>query len=544
MADIIGNAASTAHVYPEGCYFKTIEDIKDKHVTIMGLGLNGGGEACVKFFLRHGAYVLVTDLKSRQELEPTILSLTMDKTLNRSRLSYVFGEHRVEDFANADCVIKNPGVKYEGNKYLAAAKAVETDMSIFLHFCKAPIIAVTGSKGKSSTASAIAYGMKQSGFRCFLGGNIALSPLSFLEDTDGTTPVVLELSSWQLRDLRGRKVLKPKIAIITTILPDHQNWYDGMDSYVADKRLIYENQDADDYTILSADEDGYMDECQNKHPECKCWGDDFALETRATVFRYSKVPFIRSFYGAFLRQGRAGGAAIGYSYLPVKLRSRHGQQKDLREEEILGELAVPGDIMRMNALVAALALQLQGIAPLQIKGVLAQWPGLPYRMEACHSWTSPSDKRPVVFYNDSCATVPEAAAAATQAFKRSVIYIGGGTDKNLDFFPLAQALHGNNDVTFKPKDIYLLEGTGTEKLRTLLDARHVSYRGPFASIRDLLLELRVNLKDPDARKVYGPVSSKNPLPIVFSPGATSFGMFANEFDRGEQFKKQVRDLFF
>ena len=532
------------HVYPEGCYFKSLDDIKDKHITIMGLGLNGGGEACVKFFLRHGAYVLVTDLKSRQELEPTILSLTMDQTLNRSRLSYVFGEHRKEDFANADCVIKNPGVKYEGNAYLAVAKAVETDMSIFLHFCKAPIIAVTGSKGKSSTASAIAYGMKQSGFRCFLGGNIAVSPLSFLEETDGTTPVVLELSSWQLRDLRGRKVLKPKIAVITRILPDHQNWYKDMDSYVADKRLIYENQDANDYTLLSADEDGYLDECMAKRPECKCWGDDFAQESKATVLRYSKAPFIRSHYGAFLRSGQYNNAARGYSYLPVKLRSRHGQQKDLREEEILGDLIVPGSVMRINALVAALALQLQGIAPVQIKDVLASWPGLPYRLEACHSWMVPLDKRPVIFYNDSCATVPEAAAAATQAFRRAVIYIGGGTDKNLDFLPLAQALHGIDDGIIKPREIYLLEGTGTDKLRSLLDERHVAYRGPFASIRDLLMDLKVNLNDPESRKIYGPVSSKNPLPIVFSPGATSFGMFANEFDRGDQFKKQAKDLFF
>ena len=112
---------SKVHVYPEGCYFKSLEDIKDKHITIMGLGLNGGGEASVKFFLRHGAYVTVTDMKSRQELEPTILSITNDPELDRSRLTYVLGQHRMEDFSNADCVIKTPGVKFEGNQYLQAA---------------------------------------------------------------------------------------------------------------------------------------------------------------------------------------------------------------------------------------------------------------------------------------------------------------------------------------------------------------------------------------------------------------------------------------
>ena len=115
----------------------------------MGLGLNGGGEACVRFFLKHGANVLATDMKTEEQLLPTIKKLSEDPELDTSRLTYRLGEHLIEDFENADCVIKNPGVKIEGNKYLAAARAIETDISIFLHFTKAPVIAVTGSKGKS-----------------------------------------------------------------------------------------------------------------------------------------------------------------------------------------------------------------------------------------------------------------------------------------------------------------------------------------------------------------------------------------------------------
>ena len=194
------------HVYPEGCFFNSIEDIKDKHITVMGLGLNGGGEASVKFLLRHGAHVLVTDMKTKEQLKATIDSINMDKTLDTSRLTYVLGEHRIEDFSNADCVIKNPGVKFNGNKYLEAAKAIETDISLFLKFTKAKIIAVTGSKGKSSTVSAIYYGLEKSGFDVFLGGNITVSPLTFLEQTSEKSVVVLELSSWQLADLRGRKL--------------------------------------------------------------------------------------------------------------------------------------------------------------------------------------------------------------------------------------------------------------------------------------------------------------------------------------------------
>ena len=217
-----------AHVYPKGCFFKSIDDIKDKHITVMGLGLNGGGEAVARFLLKRGAYVLVTDMKTEEQLKPTLNSIAFDDTLNKERLTYVLGGHRIEDFRDADCVIKNPGVKIQGNEFLSAAPAIETDISLFLQFTKAPIIAVTGSKGKSSTVSAIHYGLNKAGFKAFLGGNITVSPLNFLEETNENTPVVLELSSWQLADLRGRGLLKPKISLITKIVPDHQNWYGNM----------------------------------------------------------------------------------------------------------------------------------------------------------------------------------------------------------------------------------------------------------------------------------------------------------------------------
>ena len=90
-------------IFPKGCVFNSLEDIKDKHITVMGLGLNGGGEACVKFFLKHGAYVIATDMKTQEQLKPTIDSISHDTSLDFSKLTYVLGEHRIEDFKNADC---------------------------------------------------------------------------------------------------------------------------------------------------------------------------------------------------------------------------------------------------------------------------------------------------------------------------------------------------------------------------------------------------------------------------------------------------------
>ncbi len=528
------------HIYPEGCIFSSLEDIKNKKITIMGLGLNGGGEACVRFFLKHGAFVTVTDMKTAEQLATTIESISNDKTLDKSRLQFILGGHRIEDFSNADCVIKNPGVKIEGNKFLAAAKAIETDLSVFLKFTKAPIIAVTGSKGKSSTVSAISYGLNQAGFKCFLGGNITVSPLTFLEKTDGTTPVVLELSSWQLADLRGRKLLKPKIAIITKIVPDHQNWYGDMDSYVADKKLIYADQDNDDWTILDFDKDNYLNETKLPKDGCKCWGDLFASETKAKVLRYSKQPLPKEVFGAFQESESIPG---GYARLPFDLLKTAAKLKEITEEKIMGALQVPGRHMKANVLNACLTMAIMGVAPDQIINILGQWKGVPHRLEKFLDFSC-SNGRKVVFFNDSCATVPEAAVAAVQSFEQRVVLIAGGTDKKLDFLPLAKCLDpAFNSRRFLPYEIYLLAGTGTDKLLPLLNERNIKYEGPFDSLKVLLEVLKASLTSASNEKIYGRVYSDTWLPVVFSPGATSFGMFKNEFDRGNVFKSLVKTIF-
>ncbi|MBP5251969.1 MAG: UDP-N-acetylmuramoyl-L-alanine--D-glutamate ligase [Treponema sp.] len=510
-----------AHVYPEGCVFNSLNDIKEKKVTVMGLGLNGGGEACVRFFLKYGAIVTVTDMKTKEQLKPTIDSIAKDKTLPLENLTYVLGEHRIQDFSEADCVIKNPGVKYEGNKFLAAAKAIETDISIFLHFTKAPIIAVTGSKGKSSTVSAIDYGLKAAGSTSFLGGNITVSPLTFLEQTTKNTPVVLELSSWQLRDLRGRKALKPKIAIITKIVPDHQNFYGAMDPYVDDKRLIYADQDENDFAIFDADDDGYLKETSSPKEGCTCWGDDFASEAKAKVLRYSSKEFTKPFKGVF-QKNKEGFVNI-----------------NAKTECLIKSLMVPGPHNRINVLNASLVLYLMKVEPDCIQKVMSVWTGIPHRLEYFYEWDCTSGKK-IAFYNDSCSTVPEAAAAASQSFESRVIFITGGTDKNLDFLPLARTLNGESGTKFPPEEIYLLSGTGTDKLVPLLDERGVKYEGPFDSLEVLLSVLKANLET--GRKNKDAEESEK-LNVVFSPGCTSFGMFANEFDRGNSFKKYVEKLF-
>lgn len=454
----------------------------------MGLGLNGGGEAAVRFFLNKGANVLVTDMKTQEQLQSTIDRINSDKTIDTSKLTYRLGEHRIEDFENADCVIKNPGVKYEGNKYLAAAKAIETDLSIFLRFTDCPIIAVTGSKGKSSTVSAIYYGLTQAGYKTFLGGNITVSPLTFFDQVNSDTPVVIEFSSWQLSDLRGRKVLKPHIAIITKIVPDHQNWYGNMEDYVADKRLIYADQDKGDYSLFDAGQDE-----PGTGPKCGgTWGDLFAKESKATVLRY-----------------------------------------DAEKPQIdLGKLLVPGKHMRTNAQNAALVMKLMNVPEDKIIKILQSWPGIDHRLQYFHSWKNNAGTT-FKFYNDTCATVPEAAAAATQAFEKSVTLITGGTDKGLELDKLTEVLINKDNNAIPVKNIYMLSGTATDKITPELDKNNVSYNGPYSNLKDLLSALKNELANEKGTDEV----------IVFSPGATSFGMFNNEFDRGNKFMDGVKEIF-
>lgn len=537
MSDVKEPLPPVPHIYPAGCYFKSIDDIAGKTVVVMGLGLNGGGEASVRFLLKHGANVIATDMKTEADLKTTVDSLNNDADLDTSRLTYRLGEHRLEDFENADCVIKNPGVKYDGNKYLAAAKAIETDISLFLAFSKAPIIAVTGSKGKSSTVSAVYYGLKQSGFNAYLGGNITVSPLTFLDQTDETTPVVLELSSWQLADLHGRKALKPKVSIITKIIPDHQNFYHSMIAYVNDKKLIYADQTKKDYAIFDFDSDPAAD----GGTLIDNWGDLFAKECKATVLRYSKKQLPEGVLGVW--QDKKGN---GVARLSTKILDTLPQDYEKNTETVLKDLIVPGKHMRLNCLNAALVLRIMGVSPERIVEVMGRWSGIEHRLEFFHETKIAGTT--YRFYNDSAATVPEASAEATQAFGKPVIFLTGGTDKGLDLSPVARGIcdNGKNIV---PSDVYLLAGTATDKLIPDFEAQKISYNGPFNSLDEMLEALKKNL-EASTNSATGKPFDKLRIPpvettkvIVFSPGATSFGMFKNEFDRGNQFKSKVKKIF-
>ncbi|MDR0526743.1 MAG: UDP-N-acetylmuramoyl-L-alanine--D-glutamate ligase [Spirochaetaceae bacterium] len=464
----------------------------------MGLGLNGGGLASAVFLAKRGAELIVTDLRGEDVLRPSIEALEAAvRETGAPPPRYVLGRHELSDFEAADIVIKNPGVRPD-SPYLKAAKRVETDISLFLRENPARICAVTGSKGKSFTASALYSGLSayhkectaKNGENCgaaFLGGNITVSPLTFIEKLDEKDDVVLELSSWQLGDL-PQDLLKPHVALFTSIMSDHLDRYGTMEAYVADKKLIYKNQDSSCLTI-ARDEP---------------WGEQFLRETKART----------AFYGEVERKGTCGWFDSKknecFARGPLGVLGASSV-----ERVVLSETAVPGRHQKLNLLGAALAMLELGLKSDFIANAVSCFKGIEHRLEFFY------ENAGIKFYNDSAATIPEAAAAAIAALKKPVL-ITGGTDKSLDFAPLLQAAAG-------AKKIILLEGTASDKLCVLFRAAALEFEGPFGSLEAALHAALEAAQSGDS--------------VVLSPGCTSFGMFLNEFDRGKKWKAAVLNAF-
>lgn len=462
-------------------------------VLVMGLGLNGGGFASVLYLAKHGADLTITDLHDEGSLTPTLEKLANALPNGAmSHIRFVLGRHEIADFVDADMVIKNPGVRTD-SPFLRFATCIETDISLFLASFPSRLIAVTGSKGKSGTASAIHWVMQKARENkslpgnAFLGGNIAVSPLSFLDRLGPEDDVILELSSWQLGDLKGKTkdgspLLKPRAVVVTAILPDHQNYYRNMRDYVADKRVICHGQDQVDVIIVENDP----------------WGQSFFAETKARPLVYANIPLAQGAAGGWLERGRG------------LTRICSGEVVEIVPTKTI----VPGPRQKKNLLAAGLALLDLGLSVPFVNGSLGGFPGIEHRLEFF------CERNGVRFYNDTTATIPEAVVAAVESFDEPIVLVVGGADKNLDFTPLAAA-------AAKAKAVILLDGTACAKLRALLENAHIPYFGPFDSISKAASISEEQAADGDI--------------VVLSPGCASFGMFQNEFDRGNQWKAAVRN---
>lgn len=450
--------------------------LRGKNILIQGLGLNGGGVETSLFFLRNGIDITITDLKDEKILSPSIDKLS----IYNDKIHYVLGTHREKDFIDADIIVKGPGVP-PANKFVQLGiengAIITSDIDIFLTISQTDIFAVTGSKGKSTTVSIIYSIFKQKTDNAFLGGNITISPLSFYNKLNEKSLIILELSSWQLRDIKD-KGHHFNGACITNLMNDHQNYYHSMEDYLNDKLIISQNQSADNFILI---------------PYKIKYITDETINSNAKIYHYdiedNNADFFYEGQFAFFRSGKSK-----IQLFPIS------------------KINIPGTHVKTNMLIAAAFSYLAHIKPTIITNGIENFKGVPYRMEVV------AQHNEITFINDSASTIPEAAKAAILAYDKPIIWLAGGSDKNLDFSIL-------EEVASIPQNILLLSGNGTDKMKKYIDTKKVIE----SSSLETLFEKAISLAKP------GTI-------ILFSPGCTSFGLFNNEFHRGDSFNKLVKEF--
>ncbi len=398
-------------------------------------------------------------------------------------ITYVLGQHREDDFRSADLVVRNPAVpRHSPYLQVAAAAGVPVVMEMTLFFEECPsrnIIGITGTKGKTTTTLLLAAVLREHGWPHVVAGNLRRSALETLPRIEPRTWVVLELSSWQLEGLIPLQ-RSPHVAVITNIMPDHLDRYASYAEYARSKGLILRWQRPADYAVLNS----------------------ASPPVRALVAR------LRGTDG-----GRGGAAPAGQS---GETAGRVVWFDPASEAPGWETAHLYGAHNRANVAAAAAAARVLGIPATVIGRAVAAFPGVPHRLETVREFEG------VRYINDTTATMPEALLAALGAMNRPTVLIAGGSDKGLDFSGVRAAVQGQRSMVTA---VVLLAGTATPKIAAACGAKVVGAPG------DLAAALAT------AREAAEPGSV-----VLLSPGCASFGMFANEFDRGDRFRELVQAL--
>lgn len=395
------------------------KEFSGKRITVMGLGLLGRGIGDAAYLAEAGAKVIVTDLKTEDQLKDSL-----DKLSKYENIEFVLGEHRLQDFENRDFILVAAGVPMK-SEFLTHARqagvALKQSAAWFAELSKIPIIGVTGTRGKSTVTHMIHHVLSQvTGEEILLGGNVrGVSNLQLLNKVKEDSLCVMELDSWQLQGFGWAKI-SPQIAVFTNFMEDHLNYYqtdgksreEAMDLYFKDKANIFANQE----------ESG-------------------VLVTIPEIFERAK---------------KLTGVTLG-------------QEVKLVDASVIPEdflLSMPGEHNRLNASLAYEALKSVSLTDEEIFDGLASFPGVPGRLEYL------GEKDGVKIYNDNNATTPIATIRGLRAVGNSddknIILIAGGADKKIDLTELIL------EIPKFCKKVILLSGTGTDILKDSIECEVVN----------------------------------------------------------------------
>ncbi len=368
-------------------------ELNGKRALVVGLGKSGVASAL--FLKAHGARVTVSDTKSGDELRNEI------PVLLDHGITVETGGHGERTFRGQDLIVVSPGVPVDAPPLVQARALGETvigEIELAAQFLPGPIVAITGSNGKTTTTTLTGEIVTAAGFPALVGGNIGTPAISLAERAKPETVIVLEVSSFQLETIQ---TFRPKVAVVLNVTPDHLDRHRTLEIYVNAKARIFENQQGSDFAVLNADD-----------PTCAA----MAARTKAQVFWFSRQKEVEQ--GAWVRDGK------------IVFRDGSGQREIMQASEI----PLKGAHNLENVLAAACAGALMGCVPEKIRQAVHDFRAVEHRLEFV------ATIRGVDYYNDSKATNVDATIKALESFPANIHLILGGKDKGSDYTVLNDLL--------------------------------------------------------------------------------------------------------
>ncbi len=364
-----------------------MEDFRDRNALVVGLGRTG--LAVAEFLRRQGARVTITD-----QLPATDLGAAVDAA-RKLGCSLKLAGHPAEVFSNAELIVVSPGVPLDLPPLLEAKNKtvpITGELELASRFLRLPVVAISGTNGKTTTTELVGDMLRRSGKRVFVGGNIGNPLITILQAEEGFDVAVVEVSSFQLDSM---ETFHPQVAVLLNISEDHLDRYDSFADYVASKCRLFANQAVDDTAVVPA-----RDPLIGKH----C-----TIRSRQLNFSLTKPSA-----HAYLESGK----------LISRIMPGPKRCYDLRRWQLAG------NHNRQNLLAAVLAATCAGGEPGAIQRSIDNFNPLPHRMELTHHW------RGIRFYNDSKATNVDSVVRSLESFTAPVILIAGGRDKEGSYAPL------------------------------------------------------------------------------------------------------------
>jgi UDP-N-acetylmuramoylalanine--D-glutamate ligase len=365
--------------------------------TAVVVGLARSGVAAAEYLLEHGARVVAADRKAKDELGPEARGL-VDRGAHLE-----LGEHNAATYTTADLVVVSPGVRWDLPPLVAARAAgvpVMAELELAARVAEGDIIAVTGTKGKSTTTAAIGAILSAAGRDVRVGGNIGRPAIGLVADTTSKSILVLEVSSFQLE---GSTTLHPHVAVFLNLTDDHIDRHGSFAAYQAAKERVFANQTGRDWAVVNAADPRVL---------------EAARRAQARILPFDAVSFDGD--GAFFDGAHACLRLDGVTHALF-------ERSDVR---------LPGAHLALDLLAAAVTATLMGASPADVRNALGGFSGVEHVLERV------AEIAGVQFFNDSKATNVDAARRSLEAFDRPVLAIMGGRHKGGDFGLLRTAAQG------------------------------------------------------------------------------------------------------